>query len=452
LLQQYPFAVIVIGEGELSLRGLVKFLLHATELCEVPNIVFTKNRKIIHTKRVPVDIKSIGMPIRIGPRKLAKKGVQIFVEGSRGCHWGQCTFCSRGLFSTRRNQWRSFAVERIVSQIEGLSKKGVWEITFSDEDFIGPPEVGLKRAQEIATEIVKRGVSMNFRVSCNVNSIFSFDDDDQTIKTKQRTLKMLKEAGLNKVYLGLESGANTQLKRYQKGFVASEASRAITILRQFKIELEIGFIMFDPLMVPFELSENISFIEREKILSNMPQVLREMRAQPASPIIKILRMESQKKGFPLIGEKLDLHTLTYPIRYMNPVISNITALSRTWTKTIHSLRYILKADTRFAESSENKERKMYLRSYLDQLKTLDLLLLKELKRTFCGQVMSKHMLLDILMKLERSRIDIIQEMLSGILENELLDPYNRVKLAARNFLRKNKPTRTYSHLLKEMFD
>ncbi|MDH3602055.1 MAG: hypothetical protein OEU26_20780, partial [Candidatus Tectomicrobia bacterium] len=77
---------------------------------------------------------------------------------------------------------------------------------------------------------------------------------------KIELLKRMKNIGFNCVFVGFESGSDSQLKRYNKGVSRKENMKAIRILKQIGIHADGGFITFDPLMQMEEVFENTQFL------------------------------------------------------------------------------------------------------------------------------------------------------------------------------------------------
>ncbi|MFA5363091.1 MAG: pantetheine-phosphate adenylyltransferase, partial [Candidatus Omnitrophota bacterium] len=135
LLNKYPNVVVVKGEGEQAMSGLVKFMRGECSLQDVPNAAFRKETgEIVETEIVPMDLACLGTPSRdLLPRVLNSGGV-AFLETSRGCS-GHCTFCSRRSF--HRCGWRGRPVERILEDMIDLNSKGVKLINIVDDSFLG---------------------------------------------------------------------------------------------------------------------------------------------------------------------------------------------------------------------------------------------------------------------------------------------------------------------------
>ena len=109
----------------------------------------------------------------------------------------------------------------------------------------------------------------NFYAAIKVTDVYSKQDDKRKNKKKIVILKQMKEIGFNTLYLGFESGSNRQLKRYNKGTTREENLKAIKILKRLKINIDGGFINFDPLMTFKDCLENISFLKKAKTFKSI---------------------------------------------------------------------------------------------------------------------------------------------------------------------------------------
>ena len=79
--------------------------------------------------------------------------------------------------------------------------------------------------------------------------------------------KTLKNIGLQRLFLGVESGSDNQLQRFNKGTNAYQNATAIKLITALGINIRVGYISFDPLMDNFEnIKESHKFVEREDIL------------------------------------------------------------------------------------------------------------------------------------------------------------------------------------------
>ena len=77
--------------------------------------------------------------------------------------------------------------------------------------------------------------------------------------------------------MGIESGSQSQLKRYNKSHTIKESIEAINILRSLSITIEIGFIMFDPLCTLNEIEENINYIITNNLTAHISAITNELK-------------------------------------------------------------------------------------------------------------------------------------------------------------------------------
>lgn len=108
---------------------------------------------------------------------------------------------------------------------------------------------------------------------------------------KEPLFKLLREAGLKRVYLGCETGSRRDLKLFRKGTTVEQNIRAVKLAKSLGIEVNTGMIMFHPLSTLETLQDNIAFIEEvedepalvqlasEMIIYKGTSIYREMKAR-----------------------------------------------------------------------------------------------------------------------------------------------------------------------------
>jgi anaerobic magnesium-protoporphyrin IX monomethyl ester cyclase len=73
--------------------------------------------------------------------------------------------------------------------------------------------------------------------------------------------------GATSVFLGIESGSDTVLTRIGKRISTDQIRRGVRIVRESGIQLNLGFIMFEPDSTLAELEENYTFLEELGLLA-----------------------------------------------------------------------------------------------------------------------------------------------------------------------------------------
>lgn len=248
---------VVLGEGELTIVELVKAVLKGGDYTKVSGIAYRDDNSIkTSTPRSLIpNLDNIPFPARDTLDVILNKYGFASMITTRGCY-GRCNFCSVDpFFSTFGPKYRLRSWENVIEEMNFLyTNYGVRNFMFNDANFIGGKGRGFDRAKKIAEEILRRKWDIEFRIQCRVNDI---DEDLFTL---------LKEAGLTRVYLGIESGSQTILDRFQKDATVEENLRAIEILSKLEIFMSLGFIMFDDKINTKELNENLAFLQRVKAI------------------------------------------------------------------------------------------------------------------------------------------------------------------------------------------
>ncbi|MFK4332003.1 MULTISPECIES: B12-binding domain-containing radical SAM protein [Bacillus] len=243
-----------IGEEQ----SIVRYVSSVLENCvkDSPATVFLQNGSIKINKPLPLssqeELNELPYYKRYQFENLKKEkkpfnNLLCLIRSSYGCY-GKCTFCQVQSFADfyERYNWRIMSPGRVVDEIENVNKEyGVKFFYFGDPLFIGPGKKGKKYAKEIAREIMRRNIDVKFFLYARADTV-----DDETIK-------ILKEAGLTTILLGLESFSQTQLNRYTKGTKVKTNMRAIDICKKYDIYIHPGFILFDAETTIEELEENI---------------------------------------------------------------------------------------------------------------------------------------------------------------------------------------------------
>jgi len=289
-------------------------------------------------------------PYRQHLRDSISQGIQVYAEASRGCSWAACTFCLRGLTDLKgtAREYRRLPFDRLRTDIRNLRALGADQLTFADEDFLGGDPNSMSELVEIMAhlraEIPERPLS--FDVSATTRSIVDESDDLTEASHKIARLRKLKDAGLNKVFLGVESGSPTQLKRYAKGHTPTEIVAACNAVLQAGIKLELGFIMFDPLCTPGEIVENTTFLLDNGLAVYVSGPTNELRLQVGSRYVNVLTRAERQLGQQLFKREVDPNTLSHEYQYANSESGALASEVRDWDRVVHPFVYATKGLTR----------------------------------------------------------------------------------------------------------
>ena len=250
---------IVIGEGEYTLLELTEAVLENREWRQIRGIAYREEDRIVTTEPRPLikDLDSLPFQERDTLKEVLERGGQAAIITSRGCY-GNCAFCSVNAFYKKSPglKWRARSPEKVGEELEQLVENwGASIFVFNDDNFIGPGKAGKQRAREVAREIIRRGLDIQFAIPAAVNDI------------EPDLFRLLKEAGLRSVFLGIESMNQEDLRYLNKHTTTEQNEAAIRILEELGIFYQIGFIMFYPNSTIEQIEHNIRYI-KDNIVQN----------------------------------------------------------------------------------------------------------------------------------------------------------------------------------------
>lgn len=243
--------IVVRGEGESVASELWGRLERGEDWTGVPGVAYLKDGEPVLNPMpgLIADLDSLPFPAR----DALEQGPPVewaSIASSRGCYHS-CSFCSVNTFYdlSGGHAPRFRDPVKVVDEIESIiSSLGITKFSMMDDDFIGPGKTR-EHARRIAEEIIARKLKINLSIECRADEV----DED--------LLKLLKEAGLTGVFLGIESGVQRQLDTYNKRTTVEQNRRAIEVVRGLGLAMQPGFIPFDPYTTFEELQENMQFVK-----------------------------------------------------------------------------------------------------------------------------------------------------------------------------------------------
>lgn len=231
--------VVVIGEGELTLQELVAHLRahhwrwEPNELARIPGIAYRVEGRIVRTPPRPLirPLDRLPWPAR-EPRDLdqylrAWKGrhgeTALSLASSRGCPY-HCSWCSKQVFG---DSFRRRSVAGVVEEVEQLRDR--WapdQLWFVDDMFT----INRRWVEDFCQTMIERRVGMPWYVIGRAETL------DAALVARMR------EAGLRRMFLSAESGADHVLDAMKKGTSVAEIERAAGLLHEAGVELGV-FVM-----------------------------------------------------------------------------------------------------------------------------------------------------------------------------------------------------------------
>ncbi len=380
LIKNYKNVICSIGEGEESLSILLRIvsslkdidyhkLLIELKKQQCPNLIFFNSiGEMVSTKRsclndlqhidIKVDHKYIDSVIK-------NNGI-VRMEASRGCPWNKCSFCVLK-WKYAGLAWRPYSIEKIICEIIDLSAKGAQTIYFTDEEFIAGD---FHRINTIVKEIKeakeKRLIKSNleFIVSTSVQALIGKYgiQENELIKL----LKDMKAIGFRSFFLGIESGSNTQLKRFCKGVSVEECETVLKLIKNCGIEIDVGYILFDPLVTLDELEENLKFLKRNHLDEQISRFAKRLRLVPHTVYC------SYKN---LLIEEYDENNIEYVYKFFDANVEKVYEIYYKWELKHLQITHTLQAEIRVASSSAERNKKITL---LEEIRKKEFLILEYL--------------------------------------------------------------------------
>lgn len=154
---------IIMGEGEVSFKEMLRFFNGDIELEKVPGICYLEDGKIkIHAQPPKVDLREIASPFRFEEDlPHISKRIQ-YIETSRGCPFS-CQFC----LSSIEVGVRYFNREKVKEDIRYLMDNGAKTIKFVDRTFNISRSYAMEMFQFLIDER-KPGVVFQFEITADI--------------------------------------------------------------------------------------------------------------------------------------------------------------------------------------------------------------------------------------------------------------------------------------------
>jgi radical SAM superfamily enzyme YgiQ (UPF0313 family) len=260
---------VITGE-ETELAGLVRRLEKGEAAHDCPGVAYYAPEGDRHVQNPPiypqVPFESLPTPHRyalsMGLLPLDNSYTTIEMQSSRGCY-ARCTYCyidaMRRTFSTNY-YWRQRSPESLVNEITGItSRYPVKKFSFYDANFFAPGPKGQEHAKDFARLLLAQRVEVRFTIYARATDV------------KENTFALLREAGLLRTFIGIESFSPSMLKRWKKGTSVEDNLRAIEICQRLGVFVVMGFITFDYDTTLKELQETLTGLKL--IMERFPELL-----------------------------------------------------------------------------------------------------------------------------------------------------------------------------------
>jgi anaerobic magnesium-protoporphyrin IX monomethyl ester cyclase len=254
--------VIVRGEGDLTMRELLRALESGADLSTVAGLSFRRDDGFVRTPdRVVSHLDGEVRPPRRDARVLDSYtflGRRIdVVETSRGCTY-DCSFCS--IIEMRGRNFHVWPIARVIDDIRDAHARGARAIFLVDDNIT----LNVKRFAELCRAIIDAGLTdIHYIVQGMTSAIASAGDD---------LASLMRRAGFRYVFLGIENIVEHDLaflrataknaERREGKTVGSATTHAIDLLHRHGLAVVGGLIVGNPDDTPATVDANLRFARK----------------------------------------------------------------------------------------------------------------------------------------------------------------------------------------------
>lgn len=290
------FVIVVEGRGESATVQLLNYFSHPDTaiLANIPNLRYLHEGSLVITKKE--NCPSLAHPVYPSLFKIEEaisRGDVINASSSYGCN-GCCVFCTVKSINNGAG-WNKRDFRGLYYWIENLIEKGKTDgsISMTDDDLASDLD-NLREVSRIFADLNgKYKTKLTFNFSTRADHLVAKDETSAKKEFRENIWRYAKESGLESVFIGIESGSTTQLRRYGKGYPTEINFAAIDFAKSLGIRPEIGFIPLDPLMKNGswrdEMRDNLVLAKYLNVSKSIPTWLAPLRVYRNSPMEKILQ-------------------------------------------------------------------------------------------------------------------------------------------------------------------
>ncbi len=161
------------------------------------------------------------VPFEMGPIRPVDEADSLLIRTTRGCPWNRCTFCS--LYKNMKFSLRSvMEIKKDIMAAKEYFNGHPFETCFlqDGDSFV----MGTKNLIEILETL---------RIAFpSLKRISSYGRAQTMVKKTSSDMKAIFEAGLNKLYCGMESGSASVLEKVKKGITPESIIKSARMARE----------------------------------------------------------------------------------------------------------------------------------------------------------------------------------------------------------------------------
>ncbi len=203
------------------------------------------------------------------------------IEASRGCYHA-CTFCLPAAFYRQGGvPYRLREMANMMEGVEALYARGARLFLFDDEQFLPPGRARAERVAAFAEELERRNLRIAFTIKCRADDI------------EVDLFRRLKQAGLLRVYIGVESGCQATLDLLNKQTTVQQNVAAVERLNELGLVADFRLLLFHPWTTLEMIETELAFLQRVSACISTPFDVREAQVFAGTPLAGRLLSEGR---------------------------------------------------------------------------------------------------------------------------------------------------------------
>ena len=245
---------VVRFEGEYTMCELVKKIYSGKVWNNIKSIAYKDRDNAISNPLRPLerDLDKYPYPLRTTLPDYAFGRKYATILAGRGCVYN-CSFCNLKQFYLPFHGpvKRIRKPEMVVEEMEYLFReKDCSVFLFQDDDFPVKHKNSSGWIEKFCEELKSRGLSdkIMWKINCRP------DEVDPELFT------LLKRNGLFLVFIGIEDGTDSGLKKINKNMTVTKSLEGINTLKKLNIGFDFGFMLFQPDTTFRSLNDNLEFL------------------------------------------------------------------------------------------------------------------------------------------------------------------------------------------------
>ena len=236
---------VINSQGEQALVNVIQAVKNKSSFEMIENIIYRKHTQFVFNPFTSEDNKLNQNMVDwhlFGQEFSHTKRRMVMVRTATSCPFS-CTFCS---FPAHAGDYRYVTPDDVCRELDQLKQiTAVNSVTFIDDTF----NVPLRRFKDILRQFIER--DYQFKWNCNFRCQYA---DEEAVA-------LMKEAGCEGVFLGIESGSDRILKNMNKSATVEQYKKGIGLLKKYGILTYASLIIGFPGETEETVRETISLIE-----------------------------------------------------------------------------------------------------------------------------------------------------------------------------------------------